>query len=58
MRSRREFLKTAALGVLGLVLPAGLGLRHLAVTRHGDMYIVNGWVLTAEDVAALRHHDL
>jgi hypothetical protein len=57
---RRRFL--AAAGVAGLLgLPAAAGAAAplpvpgpgLRAVRLGDMYLVNGWVLTAADVRAL-----
>lgn len=57
---RRGFLAAAGVaGLLGLPAaaaaaplpaPAGPGLRAV---RHGDVYLVDGWVLTAADVRAL-----
>jgi hypothetical protein len=50
---RRGFLRTAAAGLALALLPFGLR-RGLRVVRRGRMFIVDGWVLTAEDVRALR----
>ena len=50
VHDRRAFLKAVLLA--GLALPLGLW-RGLRVERRGKMYLVDGWVLTAEDVRAL-----
>ena len=61
MRTRRSFLTTAVLGAalaaLAPVLPFGIG-RSLRIERRGSVYLVDGWVLTAADVRALRDHVL
>ena len=55
MRGRRGFLGMALVAALGLALPLGpwRGFRGLRVARRGKVFIVDGWVLTAEDVRAL-----
>ena len=50
MASRREFLCTGALAALGLALPP---LAAAAPRPAGRFFLVNGWILTAGDVAAL-----
>lgn len=59
MPNRRSFLVSL---VSGAVFAAGLArvgwARQPAVRRHGRFYIVNGWVLTAEDVRALSDRAL
>jgi len=52
VHDRRAFLKAVLLAGLALALPLGLW-RGLRVERRGKMYLVDGWVLTAEDVRAL-----
>jgi len=41
-----------------LALPFGGGAGGLRITRRGRFFLVDGWVLTAADVRALRLHDL
>jgi hypothetical protein len=52
---RRSFLMLAVLSALGLPLgrtpPAGPRIR-----RHGRLFVVDGWILTAEDLRALGLH--
>ena len=62
MQNRRSFLTSAALVAAGLPLagwakamPAAMA-EPLSVQRFGKFFLVNGWVLTAEDVAALEAH--
>lgn len=57
MRNRRTFLRTAVLGALALALPIGIR-RGLRIERRGSVYLVDGWVLTAADVRALRDYVL
>ena len=58
--SRRSFLTSVA--VLAASLPFAGWARHMAapvsVRRYGKFFLVNGWVLTAEDVEALKSHVL
>ena len=53
MQNRRSFLASIALLTAGLPF-AGWGGRQLAVQRYGKFFLVNGWILTAEDVEALE----
>jgi hypothetical protein len=57
VRDRRAFLTTTLLAALALALPLGLW-RGLRVERRGRVFLVDGWVLTADDVRALRDHVL
>lgn len=53
---RRGFL-TAAAAALAVALPGLWLARGLPpVRRYGKHYLVNGWVLTAQDLEALRRH--
>ena len=52
MQTRRAFLASAALAAL--VLPLGGWLRGFRVRRLDGLFLVDGWILTADDVAALR----
>jgi hypothetical protein len=58
VHDRRAFLKKALLTGLALALPLGGLWRGLRVERRGRMFLIDGWVLTAEDVRALRDHVL
>jgi hypothetical protein len=60
MLDRRGALKAALLAALGLALPPARasGLEGLRVVRRGKVFIVDGWVLTAADLRALRDHVL
>ena len=61
MHDRRGFLEMAAAAALALALPFGGAWRSrgdLRVERRGKVFLVDGWVLTAEDVRALRDHVL
>lgn len=59
MQNRRSFLISL---VSGAVFATGLArvgwASQPAIRRHGSFYIVNGWVLTAEDVRALSDRAL
>lgn len=59
MPNRRSFLVCL---LAGAVFTAGLArvgwVSQPAIRRHGRFYIVNGWVLTAEDVRALSNRAL
>jgi hypothetical protein len=57
MHDRRGFLRSAVAAAVGLALPLG-GLWGLRVERRGKVFLVDGWVLTAADVRALRDHAL
>jgi hypothetical protein len=61
MLGRRSFLKTTALATLAAAWPPPLGAATapapLPVRRIGDVFIVNGWILTARDLDALGLHD-
>jgi hypothetical protein len=52
--TRRAFLASAALAALALARPLGGWLAGPRARRAGGLFLVNGWILTAEDVAALR----
>jgi len=58
VRSRRSLLKSAmmlALGVsAGLPAPATAAAPPVRIIRQGKFFLVNGWVLTAEDLRKLR----
>ncbi len=59
VRSRRSLLKSAmmlALGVsAGLPAPAtATAAPPVRIIRQGKFFLVNGWVLTAEDLRKLR----
>lgn len=56
MRDRRGFLKTVLFAALAA--PLGGVWRGLRAERRGRMFLVDGWVLTADDVRALRDHVL
>ena len=59
MTDRRSFLRTALLAALAW--PLGRGgetLPGLRVVRRGRVFLVDGWVLTAADIRALRDHAL
>ena len=58
VRDRRTFLRTALLSALALALPLGGIWRGLRIERRGKVFLVDGWVLTADDVRALRDHVL
>ena len=63
MHDRRGLLKTAFFAALALALPLGGARwrgtwRDLRVERRGKLFLVDGWVLTAEDVRALNDHVL
>ena len=60
MQNRRSFLTSVAIITAGLPL-AGWArpmAEPLSVRRFGEFFLVNGWVLTAADVAALETHAL
>jgi hypothetical protein len=64
MNGRRSFLKTTALAALAAAGPPVLGAAAapapgapLLIRRIGDVFVVNGWILTARDLEALRLHD-
>lgn len=61
MTGRRSFLKATALAALataGLpVLGAAAAPAPLPIRRIGDVFVVNGWILTARDLDALQLHD-
>jgi hypothetical protein len=54
MHDRRGMLKAAVLAALALALPPGPPWREfwrgLRVERRGKVFLVDGWVLTADDV--------
>jgi hypothetical protein len=55
MTPRRRFLRSAALAALGLLLPGAAPAAAVpAGPPAGRFFLVDGWILTAEDVAALR----
>jgi hypothetical protein len=52
-------LTATLLAALGLALPArSSALDGLRIVRRGKVFIVDGWVLTAADLRALRDHVL
>jgi hypothetical protein len=61
MLGRRSFLKTTALATLVAAGPPALGAAEvpapLQVRQIGDVFVVNGWILTARDLDALGLHD-
>ncbi len=61
MTGRRSFLKTTALAALAAAglpaLGASAAPAPLPVRRFGEAFVVNGWILTARDLEALRLHD-
>jgi hypothetical protein len=54
LQTRRAFLTSFALAALAL--PFAGRLRGLRTRPQGGLFLVDGWILTAEDVAALRRH--
>jgi hypothetical protein len=54
VQTRRAFLASIALAALAL--PFTGRLRGLRTRPPGGLFLVDGWILTAEDVAALRRH--
>jgi hypothetical protein len=66
MTCRRSFLKTTALAALGTAAPPALGAAAspappsttmMPVRRIGDLFAVDGWILTARDLEALGLHN-
>lgn len=56
MKTRRAFLTSAALAALAIALPLPGWLRRGRAHQPGGLYLVDGWILTAEDVAAIEGH--
>jgi len=55
MMPRRTFVVSTALAALGLVLPRRVATAAVqARSAAGRFFLVDGWILTAEDVEALR----
>ncbi len=59
VRSRRSLLKSALMLALGVSagLPAAAAPPPLRIIRQGKFFLVNGWVLTAEDLRELQLRD-
>ncbi len=61
MVQRREFIARAVAGI-GATLVSGPqvlaeGMGAPAAKQLGELYVVNGWLLTASDVREILHHD-
>ncbi len=53
MQNRRSFFKTLTSFALALPFATGFAARTVAAPQQ-EFFIVNGWVLTRSDLAALR----